>query len=109
MRGPRKSASMSASAAPTTSMPANGAGHSSAPAAGIAPTPTSTGGPPKSPADTAFNLLDKDKDGSLSDAEWEKSFLAKKKFADAGIEVRFPLSRDEFSRQFPKAYSTPAK
>jgi Ca2+-binding EF-hand superfamily protein len=59
---------------------------------------------PKNPAETAFNLIDKDKDGSLSEVEWGKSILASKKFKDAGIEVSFPLSRSRFYEQYPKAY-----
>jgi Ca2+-binding EF-hand superfamily protein len=66
--------------------------------------PASTAVAPKNPAETAFNLIDKDKDGSLSEVEWGKSILASKKFKDAGIEVRFPISRVRFYEQYPLAY-----
>ncbi|MGQ0634325.1 MAG: hypothetical protein ACT4QC_06935 [Planctomycetaceae bacterium] len=55
-------------------------------------------------AASAFNLVDKDKDGRISEEEWKRSFTAKRKFEEAKITVHFPLSKEEFVRQFPKAY-----
>ena len=41
-----------------------------------------------------------------SEAEWKKSFLAPPKFANAGIEVKFPLGREEFVGKYPKAFGS---
>jgi hypothetical protein len=97
------SSSGSASEAPASASsdkPAAPNGDAAAPAA--APAASGAG---RSDAERQWELLDKDKDGKLTDTEWGKSFLTKKKFADAGIAVSFPMTQEEFVQlysQLPK-------
>jgi hypothetical protein len=55
-----------------------------------------------SEADRFFELLDKDKNDKVTEDEFKKSFSMPKKFADAGISLVFPVTRDEFVRQYPQ-------
>ncbi|RPI88972.1 MAG: hypothetical protein EHM42_03830 [Planctomycetaceae bacterium] len=59
----------------------------------------------KSPAERAFSLLDADKDGSLTEAEWQRSVSVRSMFERAGTTVTLPLSQADFVRLYP----TPAK
>jgi hypothetical protein len=56
----------------------------------------------RSEAERFFELLDKDKNDKVTEEEFKKSFLMSKKFADAGISLAFPVTRDEFVRQYPQ-------
>ena len=53
-------------------------------------------------AERFFDLLDKDKNGKITEEEFKKSFSVPKKFSDAGIALSFPVGKDEFVRQYPK-------
>ncbi len=57
-------------------------------------TAASTAG--RSEAERQWEIIDKDKDGKVTEAEWGRSYLARPKFRDAGIAVTFPLGKDEF-------------
>jgi Ca2+-binding EF-hand superfamily protein len=57
--------------------------------------------PAANPAETAFNLLDRDKDGAISEEEWQRSLTTKSRFERAGITVSFPLPKGDFVRQYP--------
>ncbi len=74
-----------------------------APAAAAASTPSGAG---RSEAERQWALLDKDMDGKLTDAEWNKSILTKIKFANAGIAVTFPMSQDEFVQLYSRLPGT---
>jgi Ca2+-binding EF-hand superfamily protein len=91
----RTTASGTASVASTTT-----------PAAGDSTTTPAadTSMPSGGPAEATFNVLDKDKDGRITEAEWKASLLPPIKFKAAGINPQFPMSRDEFFRDYPKAY-----
>lgn len=83
-----------ATTTPTTTPPAT-AGETPAAAAA----PASADEP--SEAERQWEVVDKDKDGKVTEAEWGKSILTRLKFTNAGIAVTFPMSRDEFIRLFP--------
>lgn len=57
--------------------------------------------PAANPAETAFNLLDRDKDGVISEEEWQRSLTTKSRFERAGITVSFPIPKVDFVRQYP--------
>jgi len=57
--------------------------------------------PAANPAETAFNLLDRDKDAAISEEEWQRSLTTKSRFERAGITVSFPISKADFIRQYP--------
>ncbi len=57
----------------------------------------------RSEADRFFELLDKDKNDKVTEEEFKKSFSMPKKFADAGISLVFPVTREEFARQYPQS------
>jgi hypothetical protein len=57
--------------------------------------------PAANPAETAFTLLDRDKDAAISEEEWQRSLTTKSRFERAGITVSFPLSKADFVRQYP--------
>ena len=57
--------------------------------------------PAANPAETAFTLLDRDKDGAISEEEWQRSLTTKSRFERAGLTVSFPLSKSDFVRQYP--------
>lgn len=59
-------------------------------------------GAPKSPAETAFGLMDRDKNGSISEEEWQRSLSVRPKFEKAGITVQLPLAKDDFVRLYPQ-------
>lgn len=46
----------------------------------------------------SFRLLDRNSDGRLSLDEWERSTNIRKKFADAGVDLRQPMDGDTFVR-----------
>jgi hypothetical protein len=56
----------------------------------------------RSEAERQFEVVDKDKDGKVTEAEFKKSFLTKIKFEKAGIVLSFPVGREEFLRAYPK-------
>jgi hypothetical protein len=110
LRGP------SASAAPRveTASRVNETSAGERPIATSSPAPapdTTTSGPPQqnSRAEAAFKLLDRNKDGSISEEEWKKSLNAGPAFAKAGVMVTLPISRTEFFRLYPQAYPNSTK
>ncbi len=62
-----------------------------------------------SDAERQWDLLDKDKDGKVTEEEWGKSLFTRPKFRDAGVAVSFPLARDEFIRQYQQVVASSAK
>ncbi|MGQ0634558.1 MAG: secretin N-terminal domain-containing protein [Planctomycetaceae bacterium] len=54
-------------------------------------------------AESSFNLIDKDKDGTISEPEWKRSLAVRRRFEKAGITVQFPLSKEDFVQIFLKA------
>jgi hypothetical protein len=55
-------------------------------------------------AERNFKLLDMDGNGEISEIEFKRSILVQKKFKEFGINLTFPVPRDEFL----KIYPTPA-
>lgn len=55
----------------------------------------------RSEAERQFELVDKDKNGKVTEEELQRSIVAKMKFAKAGIALTFPVGRDEFLRVYP--------
>jgi hypothetical protein len=82
------------------------AGSTSSPARGAA---SSSSANQNDPAEKAFKLLDRNNDGSVSEAEWKKSLNTGPAFAKAGITVTPPISRTEFFRLYPQAYPNSVK
>lgn len=72
---------------------------SSAPIVAVPAAPASGG---SSEAERFFKLLDKDNNDKVTEEEFKKSFSMPKKFADAGISLSFPVTREEFVRQYPQ-------
>ncbi|MFN5529451.1 MAG: hypothetical protein ACK5F7_02660, partial [Planctomycetaceae bacterium] len=54
------------------------------------------------PAERAFTALDIDKNGSLSEEEWERSVSVKAQFEREGITLTFPLSKADFESKYPQ-------
>ena len=57
----------------------------------------------RSEAERQFDLVDKDKNGKVTEEEFQKSIVAKMKFKNAGVALSFPVGRDEFLRLYPAA------
>jgi hypothetical protein len=55
----------------------------------------------RSEAERQFDVVDKDKDGKITEAELQKSIVARLKFTKAGIVLSFPVGREEFLRVYP--------
>ena len=53
-------------------------------------------------AESAFEGLDSNKDGALSTEEWERSRNARKRFADAKVEIQMPLLKAKFVENYVK-------
>lgn len=79
----------------------------------VAATTTSTSTPAAAPsapsadpkvadAESAFDGLDSNKDGALSTEEWERSRNARKRFADAKVEIQMPLLKAKFVENYVK-------
>ncbi|MBI1311619.1 hypothetical protein GC176_10020 [bacterium] len=49
-----------------------------------------------------FFLLDDDHDGTLTDAEWQTSSSTRRAFENAQVELKLPMSIDDFSLQYVK-------
>jgi hypothetical protein len=62
----------------------------------ITTTPSSSAG--RSEAERQWEIVDKDKDGKVTEEEWGRSYLARPKFRDAGIAVSFPMTKEEFTQ-----------
>ena len=82
--------------ATTTAAPA-AATTAEAPAEGASDVPVVN----RSEAERQFEVVDKDKDGKVTEAELQKSIVARLKFSKAGIVLSFPMSREEFLRVYP--------
>ena len=54
------------------------------------------------PAERAFTALDIDKNGSLSEEEWERSVSVKAQFEREGITLTFPLFKADFESKYPQ-------
>src|SRR5262245_49792424 len=61
-----------------------------------ATTPPSNAG--RSEAERQWEIVDKDKDGKVTEEEWGRSYLARPKFRDAGLAVSFPMTKEEFTQ-----------
>jgi len=61
-----------------------------------ATTPATTAG--RSEAERQWEIVDKDKDGKVTEEEWGRSYLARPKFRDAGLAVSFPMTKEEFAQ-----------
>jgi len=61
-----------------------------------ATTPPSSAG--RSEAERQWEIVDKDKDGKVTEEEWGRSYLARPKFRDAGLAVSFPMTKEEFTQ-----------
>jgi hypothetical protein len=81
-------------------------GSAPAPAAPAAASPATAAG---SDAERQWDVLDKDKDGKVTEEEWGKSLFTRPKFRDAGVAVSFPLARDEFLRLYQQVVTSSAK
>ncbi len=67
------------------------------PNAAAAPTPVSAAPPVEMTAGMrAFVGLDEDRDGKLTDEEWQRSRSARSKFEKAGIAISFPIQQAQF-------------
>lgn len=55
------------------------------------------------PAGYSFDQLDRDKNGSISDEEWQRSRTARGLFEKAGIKVTLPIARDTFLQHYAQA------
>lgn len=54
------------------------------------------------PAERAFTALDIDKNGSLSEDEWQRSVSVKAQFEREGISLTFPVSKADFESKYPQ-------
>lgn len=53
-------------------------------------------------AQGAFEGLDTDKNGQLTEEEWQRSRYARKLFTDAKVEITFPLAKTKFIESYVK-------
>ncbi len=58
-------------------------------------------------AERFFALLDRDRNGTVSDLEWEKSQRLKPKFAAAGANLATPMASEEFVRYYVRIFAAP--
>lgn len=58
-------------------------------------------------AELAFRLLDKDKDGKVSEEEWGRSLSVRPKFERAGIAPSLPLNKDDVIKLYQKLDAAP--
>ena len=73
----------------------------SKPNAAAAPTPTSPAPPAEMTAGMkVFVGLDTNRDGTLTDEEWQRSRTARGKFEKAGIAVSFPIQQAQFVEMY---------
>jgi len=98
-RGPRSTTVASSSGSSRSSSTGSSGSSTADTAAAASPSSGS-----KSPGEKAFDLLDKDKNTTISEEEWKKSMSTGPAFKKAGIAVSFPLPRGEFLRLYPQAY-----
>jgi hypothetical protein len=68
-----------------------------APADGASDAPVTN----RSEGERQFDLVDKDKDGKITEAEFKKSTMTRIRFEKAGITLSFPVNRGEFLRAYP--------
>lgn len=103
-----------AEAAPTSPAVTDSAPAEAAPTAVPAATTTvpatvPAAAPSNSEAERQWGVLDKDKDGKVTEEEWGKSLFTRPKFRDAGVAVSFPLAREEFLRLYQQVVASSAK
>ncbi|MCA9110404.1 MAG: hypothetical protein KDA52_10675 [Planctomycetaceae bacterium] len=58
-------------------------------------------------AERFFALLDSDRNGTVSELEWEKSNRLKPKFAAAGADLGKPMTSEEFVSYYVRIFSSP--
>jgi EF hand len=96
-RGPRKAASGTrAQRGSSSSSSLADSGRSTA-----SPPVSDAPAPAKNAGETMFTMLDRNKDGSVSQDEWDRSFAAKGLFGRYGVNVTLPISRADFIRIYP--------
>lgn len=106
--GANTSVATNPAATPATStIAATGGSPGTAPPSVTAMTvPAASAGPAKDlktvAAESAFDFLDQEKDGKLSEEEWQRSRNARKMFSDAKVEVQMPLSKEKFVEHYIK-------
>ncbi|HEY2250544.1 MAG TPA: hypothetical protein VGH74_05770 [Planctomycetaceae bacterium] len=102
-RGSSSGSTSSSNSAGSGQGSTTGAGASTASAAAETPTAEASDAPVvnRSEGERQFEVIDKDKDGKITEAEFKKSILTKIKFEKAGITLSFPVGRDEFLRAYP--------
>jgi hypothetical protein len=88
-----------ASGTPTaTAVPAAPAGAPANPATPAAASPS----PEAVRADTTFGSLDVDQNGAISSDEWSRSRTLRPKFEQAGIDLKAPMSKEQFRAHFAR-------
>ncbi|MES2792366.1 MAG: hypothetical protein V4719_22300 [Planctomycetota bacterium] len=101
----------STSSGGATTFTSSAAVSTNTPGASVAAKPATPSGPPADPkvagAEMAFDYLDKEdasgkKDGVLSAEEFARSRNASKMFADAKIEIQYPLTKQKFVENYVK-------
>jgi hypothetical protein len=110
-------------AGPTSSPPSSGTGSSKEPAAdgdaasagdkpaapageGVAAAAAPPSAAGRTEAEKQWELVDKDKDGKVTEAEWGRSFLTRLRFQKAGIAVTFPMTQEEFLQLYSQLPSS---
>lgn len=70
------------------------------------PSPAASSAPPTDlktvAAQGAFEGLDTDKNGQLTEEEWQRSRYARKLFTEAKVEVQFPIAKTKFVEHYVK-------
>jgi hypothetical protein len=95
----------STSVASSSSTASGGYAAKAAPAAGSSAVSTPSGPPADIKtvaAQSAFDLLDTDKNGQLSEDEWNRSRYARKLFTEAKVELKLPLAKTTFVENYKK-------
>jgi serine/threonine protein kinase/tetratricopeptide (TPR) repeat protein len=59
-------------------------------------------------AERIFELADKDKNGEISEDEFDKSLLVRLRFQSANVDAKFPIARDQFLKIYPDPTHNPA-
>ena len=104
--GPAKSSTGSSTSVATTSGSTSGTSTTASSSTGTSTgTSTASSSAPaagSSPAELAFNYIDKDQSKSISAEEWGRSYSARPRFEKAGIKPTLPMSKEEFVQQYQK-------
>lgn len=65
-------------------------------------TTTKSASPESSPGIKSFVSLDSNRDGKLTEEEWNRSRTTRGKFAKAGVEITFPIQQAQFVELYDK-------